>query len=65
MAGAIGSDQARLHAADVQLMSFTEPPTEKEAKHIKAQCERLQSEMLMFSRAGDFEVPDGVRTCAS
>jgi hypothetical protein len=46
----------------VQLMSFTEPPTEKEARHIKAQCERLQSEMLMFSRAGEFEIPDGVRT---
>lgn len=46
----------------VQLWTGSEPPTEKEAKHIKAQCERQQAEMLMFSRAGEFTVPDGVRT---
>jgi hypothetical protein len=45
-----------------QLMEFTKTPTETEAKHIKAKCERLQSEMLMFSRAGEFVVPEGVRT---
>lgn len=46
----------------VQLMTFTAAPTEVEAKHIKAKCEQLQAEMLMFSRAGDFDIPDGVRT---
>jgi integrase len=45
----------------VQLWNGT-IPSEVETKHIKAQCERLQSEMLMFSRAGDYQVPDGVRT---
>lgn len=35
-------------------------PTEVEAKNIATQCRRLQSEMLMFSRNGDFSVPDTV-----
>jgi hypothetical protein len=46
----------------VQLMDFDRAPTDTEAKHIRTKCERLQAEMLMFSRAGDYEVPDGVRT---
>jgi hypothetical protein len=33
-------------------------PTEAEAEHIAAQCRRLQSDMLMFSRQGGFVVAD-------
>lgn len=45
-----------------QLWSGDQPPTERDVKQIKSQCQRLQAEMLMFSRAGDFQVPEGVRT---